>query len=80
MKKTLIMIVLATAMLMASASSAFAFDGRRDGWGHRDFDRDYHRDFHRREIVVVRPPCREPVIVCPPRVGIVISPFIIIGF
>ena len=81
MKKILIMIVLATGMLLASAGNAFAFDGRRDGWGHRDFDRDYHRDFHRREIVVVeRRPCREPVIVCPPRVGIIIGPFVIIGF
>ena len=80
MKKILIMIVLATAMLMASASNASAFDGRRGGWGHRDFDRDFHRDFHRREIVVVRPPCREPVYVCPPRVGIIIGPFVIVGF
>jgi Ni/Co efflux regulator RcnB len=81
MKKILIMIVLATAMLTASAGNAFAFDGRRGEWDHRDFDRDYHRDFHRREIVVVeRRPCREPVVVYPPRVAIVIGSFAIIGF
>ncbi len=73
MAKRLILVVLAAIVLLAFADNTFAFDGRRGEWGHRDF--------HRREIVVVeRRPCREPVIVCPPRVGIIIGPFVIIGF
>jgi hypothetical protein len=83
MKKTLIRIVFATAMLFAAAGNAFA-DGHRGGWGHRDFDRGYyHRDFypgyyHRQ--VWIAPPCRDRVIVCPPRAAIIIGPFAIFGY
>jgi hypothetical protein len=90
MKKTTILTVAAAIAILGLANTTFAFGGNRGGGGFRhqesrqEFRRDYHRefrrDFNRREIVVVRPPCREPVYVCPPRSGLIIGPFIIIGF
>jgi len=84
MKKTMILTVVAAIAILGFANTTFA-DGRRGGDGFRhqesrqEFRRDYHRDYYRRDVVIVRP-CREPVYVCSPRAGIIISPFIIIGF
>jgi hypothetical protein len=88
MKKTTILTVLAAIAILGFANTTFA-DGRRggDGFRHqesrqefrRDYHRDFHRDYYRGDYVIVRP-CREPVYVCPPRSGIIISPFLIIRF
>jgi hypothetical protein len=94
MKKILIMIVLGTAMLLATAGNAFA-DGHRGGWGYRgdggfrhqesrhefrgDFHRGYYRDFRYREVWIA-PPCGDRVIVYPPRAAVIIGPFAIFGF
>jgi hypothetical protein len=84
MKKTTILTVLAAIAILGFANTTFA-DGRRGGGGFRyqesrqEFRRDYHRDYYRRDVVIVQPR-REPVYVCPPRSGLIIGPFIIIGF
>jgi uncharacterized membrane protein len=91
MKKILIMIVLATAMLLASAGNAFAFGGHRGGghyggghyggghygggyyggghYGGGYYGGGYYRHDYCRGVIVV-----------PPRAGIIIGPFVIIGF
>jgi hypothetical protein len=85
MKKTMTLTVLAVIAILALANNTFAFGGNRGGGGFRhqesrqEFRRDYHRDYYRRDVVIVRP-CREPVVVCPSRVGIIIGPFVIVGF
>jgi hypothetical protein len=80
--------VLAAIAILGFANTTFA-DGRRGGGGfryqesrqefRRDSHREFRRDFDRHEARIV-PPCRRPVVVCPPRGGLIIGSFIIIGF
>jgi hypothetical protein len=89
MAKKMTLTVLAAIAILGLANTTFAFGGNRGGGEFRhqesrqEFRRDYHRefrrDFDRHDVVIVRPR-REPVYVCPPRSGLIIGPFIIIGF
>lgn len=81
MEKKLVLVVVAVIAILAFANNTFAFGGQRGGgFRHQESRQEFRRDYHRRNIVIVeRRPCR-PVYVCPPRVGIIIGPFAIIGF
>lgn len=88
MAKKMTLAVLAVIAILAFANNTFAFGGHRGGgFRHqesrqefrRDSRREFRRDFDRHEVRIV-PPCRRPVVICPPRSGLRIGSFIIIGF